>query len=167
MTPNPFAWSFRLQFLLGAALCSALLLFALYEQHVNFLDPCPLCIFQRIGFMALGVVFLIGALHGPGQVGRKVYGVLAALAAAGGAAVSGWHVHLQNLPADQVPACGPGLDYMLQAFPLRDVLTKVFSGSGECAEVDWTFLGLSMPAWVLVWFVGLGIAAVWAGFKRR
>lgn len=167
MSPNPFAWSFRAQYLLGAFLCAALLGYALYQQHVEFLDPCPLCIFQRIGFMALGSVFLIGGLHGPGRIGRRVYALLAGLSAAVGAAIAGWHVRLQNLPADEVPACGPGLDYMLEAFPLRQVLEKVFSGSGECAEVDWTFLGLSMPAWVGIWFVGLGIAAIWSGFRRR
>lgn len=168
MSLNPFAWSFRAQYLLGALLCAALLGYALYAQHVMFLDPCPLCIFQRVAFMALGAVFLLGALHGPKSAGgRRAYGVLAALAAAGGISIAGRHVWLQSLPADEVPACGPGLEYMLEAFPLREVLNKVFSGSGECAEVDWTFLGLSMPAWTLVWFVALGVAALWAGFRRR
>lgn len=167
MNPNPFAWSFRLQYALGSFFCAALLAYALYQQHVEFLDPCPLCIFQRIAFMVLGGFFLLGAIHGPGRLGRRIYGVLTGLSAAIGASIAGWHVHLQNLPPDEVPACGPGLDYMLEAFPMRQVLEKVFTGSGECAKVDWSFLGLSMPAWVGLWFVGLGIAAIWAGFKRR
>ena len=165
---NPFRWPFRAQFAFGVLACVSLLAYALYQQHVAFLDPCPLCIVQRIAFMALGVVFLIGALHAPGGIrARRVYGVAAALVALVGAGVSAWHVRLQHLPADEVPSCGPGLEYMLDAFPLREVLVKVFAGSGECAEVDWTFLGLSMPAWTLVWFVGLAAGAMWAGWQRR
>lgn len=168
MNLNPFAWPFRGQYALGALLCGALLAYALYAQHVMFLDPCPLCIFQRVAFMVLGAVFLLGALHGPASAaGRRGYGLLAALVATAGAAISARHVWLQSLPPDEVPACGPGLEYMLEAFPLREVLSKVFVGSGECAEIDWTFLGLSMPAWTLLWFVGLGLAALWAGLRRH
>ena len=81
--------------------------------------------------------------------------------------VAGRHVWLQSLPPDQVPACGPSLEYMLDAFPLGKTLKMVFTGSGECAEVDWTFLGLAMPAWSLIFFIALGLGALWAGWKRR
>jgi disulfide bond formation protein DsbB len=94
-----------------------------------------------------------------------VYAGLAGLVALYGAGVAGWHVRLQNLPADEVPACGPDLSYMLNNFPLSDVLTMVFTGSGDCAEVDWSFLGLSMPAWVLLFMVALGAAAVWNNLR--
>lgn len=164
---NPFSWPFRAQFLFGAVVCAALLGYALYAQYRMFLDPCPLCIFQRVVFIVMGIVFLLGALHGPKGWGRKVYGVLAFFVAAIGMGIAGRHVWLQNLPADQVPACGPGLDYMLEAFPVGKTLSMVFTGSGECANVDWSFLGLSMPAWVLVWYVLLGVGALWAGFHRR
>ncbi len=165
---NPFNWSFRAQFFAGFLACAALLGFALYSQYVGGLLPCPLCSFQRGAFVALGLVFLAGAVHGPrGRGGRGVYGVLAVACAALGAAIAGRHVWLQSLPADQVPACGPDLSYMMEAFPLADVLRRVFTGSGECAEVDWTFLGLAMPAWSLVWFVLLGVWALHAGLKRR
>ncbi len=165
---NPLNFSFRVQFALGAAICAGLVGYALYAQHVLGLEPCPLCIFQRLAFMALGAVFLVGALHAPsGRAGRAIYAVLAALAAGVGMGVAGRHVWLQSLPPDQVPACGPGLDYMLEAFPFWDVLARVFRGSGECAEVDWLFLGLSMPAWNLIVYGLFAAGALWAGLRRR
>ncbi len=168
MIRNPLDWPFRVHCLLGAAVCAALLAYALYVQHVLFIDPCPMCVLQRVAFAAFGLVCLIGSLHGPRQrTGRAVYGVLASLCAVVGGAVAFQHVRLQNLPADQVPACGPGLNYMLDAFPLMEALGKVLRGSGECAEVDWTFAGLSMPAWTLLCFVLLAAAALFAGLRRR
>jgi len=167
MKANPLHWSFRAQFGLGLACCLALLGYALYAQHQMFLDPCPLCIFQRLAFVGMGLAFLAGLLHGPGARGRRVYAVLVLLPALAGVAVAARHLWLQSLPPDQVPACGPGLQYMLDAFPLSKALTMVFSGSGECANADWYFLGLSMPAWTLVWYVALAGLAVWAGFRRH
>lgn len=168
MRLNPFSWSFRAQFALGASLCAGLMAYALYAQYRMFLEPCPLCIFQRVAVMAMGFVFLLGALHGPkGAVGRGVWGGLAFVAAAIGAGIAGRHVWLQSLPADEVPACGMGLEYMMETLPFWDVFQRVLRGSGECAEIDWTFLGLSMPGWTLVWFIGLGLGALWAGFRRR
>lgn len=167
MTANLFRWTFRAQFLLGFALCMGLLGFALYTEKVGGLLPCPLCIFQRVAFMALGIVFLLGALHGPKSIGwRRGHGVLALFAAGIGIAISGRHVWLTHLPADQVPACGPGLDYMLEAMPLDGVIRQVLTASGECANVDWNLLGLSMPAWSLLWFVLLAAWAAYAAFKR-
>lgn len=165
---NPFHWSFRAQFLLGFLACAALLTYALYSQYYEGLMPCPLCTFQRGAFILLGGVFLLGALHAPkGQGGRRIYGVLTLLAAGLGLVVAGRHVWLQHLPKDQVPACGPDLSFMMEAFPLADVLRKVFTGSGECAKVDWTFAGLSMPEWSLLWFATLALLALYAGFRRR
>ena len=165
---NPFRWSFRAQFVLGFVACLSLLAFALYSQYYGGLLPCPLCTFQRGAFAALGLVFLVGALHAPAEKsGRAVYSSLAVLCASVGVSIAGRHVWLQNLPADQVPACGPDLSYMMEAFPLGDVLRRVFTGSGECAEVDWTFLGQSMPAWSLAWFVLLGLWALYAGLRQQ
>lgn len=160
---------FRMQFALGALACVGLMAYALYAQYHLALDPCPLCIFQRIAMIALGVVFVIGTLHAPDSPGgRRTYAVLALLAALAGIVVAGRHVWLQSLPADQVPACGPGLSYMLEAMPSKfEVLKKVLAGSGECAEVHWRFLGLAMPVWTLIWFLALGIWAALAGFRRR
>ena len=150
----------------GFLVCLALLAYAYYAQFQLGLQPCPLCIFQRVGVIAVGVFFLLAALHGPGATGRKIYGALAALSAVAGGAVAAWHVYLQNLPADRVPACGPGLDYMMDVFSFGETLRMVFTGSGECAVSDWSFLGLSMPAWVLVAFVVLAVFAGWNNWRR-
>lgn len=166
---NPFAWSYRAQFASGAALCVALLGYALYVQHGMFMMPCPLCILQRIAFAAMGVFFLAGALIGPkpGWL-RKLTALLVALSAAIGAGIAIWHLRMQHLPPSEVPSCsGMDLGYMLDAFPLQKVIEKVFTGSGECAVIDWTFLGVSMPGWTLLWYVGLGLAALWSGWRRR
>lgn len=151
---------------LGALACAGLMVYALYAQHVLGLDPCPLCIFQRVAVISLGIVFALAALHGPGLSGRRVYGVLILLAAAAGVGVSGRHLWLQSLPPERVPACGPGLDYMLEVFPFREMLQTVLSGSGECAQVDWRFLGLAMPAWVLICVVMLGAFGAWNNWRR-
>jgi disulfide bond formation protein DsbB len=144
-----------------------LIAYALHAQFNGGLLPCPLCIFQRVAFAALGIVFLLGGLHAPrGRGGRRAWGVLAGIAAAAGASIAGRHVWLQGLPADEVPACGPGLEWMLETTPLLGVVREVLTGSGECADVDWTFLGLSMPAWSLAGFILLGAWALYAAFRR-
>ncbi len=165
---NPLCWPFRLHCLLGAGVCAGLLAYALYVQHALFIDPCPMCVLQRVAFAGFGLVCLIGAAHGPkNSRGRAAYGVLAGLCGLLGGAVAAQHVRLQHLPADQVPACGPGLNYYLDTFPVLDAMAKVLRGSGECAKVDWTFAGLSMPEWTLMCFVVLVAAALYAGFRRR
>ncbi len=164
---NPFRWSFRAQYALGVAICAALYGYALYVQFQLGIEPCPLCIFQRVALIGVAVFFFFGALHGPKVWGRKVYGVLVALAGFAGAGIAARHIWLQHLPKGQVPDCGPGLAYMLDAFPLSKTVKMVFTGSGECAEVNWTFLGLSMPVWTLICFVGLAIAALWSAWRRN
>jgi len=109
----------------------------------------------------------VAAMHRPGRIGSFIYGGLVAVAAGAGAGVAGRQVWLQTLPKDQVPACGPGLDFMLDTFGLGEVLQMVLSGSGECADVAWRFLGLSMPAWVLLWCAALGLFALWANWRVR
>ena len=156
---------FRKRFLLGTAACTAMLAYALYSQYVGGLMPCPLCTFQRGAYALLGLVFLLGGVHAPRRAWMRIgYIMLTLLAAALGAAIAVRHVWLQHLPPDRVPSCGPDLAYMLEAFPLADVVRKVLTGSGECAKVDWTFLGLAMPAWSLIGFCAL---AIWAAFGLR
>lgn len=162
---NPLAWSFRQYCVAGALICAGLLAFALYAQHRMFLIPCPLCILQRVAFMVMGLGFLLGAVFGRARLMRGISLGVAVLGGAMGVAVAGRHIWLQGLPADQVPACGPNLEYLMQAFPLKDVLLKVFAGSGECAKIDWSFLGISMPGWTLIWYVGLTLGALY--FVRR
>jgi disulfide bond formation protein DsbB len=151
----------------GFLVCAGMMGFALFAQHVLLLEPCPLCVLQRLVVISLGLVFLVAALHNPQGWGSRVYAALLFVVAGTGAGIAGWHVRLQSLPASEVPACGPGLDYMIDNFPLGEALSMVFKGSGECAEVVWSFLGLSMPSWVLVWMLGLGGAGIWNNLRRQ
>lgn len=144
----------------------AAMLVALWLQYHQHLEPCPLCIFQRVAMIAVGLVALLAFLHGPARTGRRVYAGFTLLATLLGMVVAGRHVWLQHLPPEDVPACGPGLDYWLDTFPLHEVLMKVFKGSGECAVVDWTFLGLALPAWTLAAFTGLAAVALWQLLRR-
>ena len=152
---------------LGALACAALLAYAYYAQFVMHLEPCPLCIFQRVGIFAVGVMFAAAALHDPVSWGRRVYAALLALAAGVTIGVAARQLYIQSLPPDAVPACGASLDFMLKVFPLTDVLVKVLTGSGECAKVDWRFLGLAMPAWVLIAAAALGGFGLWTNLRRR
>lgn len=130
--------------------------FALYLQHYQNLEPCPLCIFQRVGLMVMGFFALIAALHNPNPLFmRRLYSLLATVGVLWSVAVASRHVWIQHLPPQDVPACGPGLDYWMQTFPLQSVIQKVLHGSGECAKVDWTLLGWSLPHWALLFFVAL------------
>src|SRR5271154_4477098 len=121
--------------LFGALACGGLLTYAYYAQFVMHLEPCPLCIFQRVGIFALGVMFLIAALHDPATMGRRVYAALIGLAAFAAIAVALRHLYIQSLPPGSVPACGASLDFMLKIFSLSEVLVKVLTGSGECAQI--------------------------------
>lgn len=153
--------SYRSVGILVFLFCVGLLGFAYYLQFAKNIEPCPLCIFQRGFFLLVGVISLIAALHNPGRLGRWIYAVLGGLSALGGLVVAGRQVWLQHLPADKVPECGPGLDYMLESFPLAEILKKVLQGSGECAEAGWRFLSLSIAEWSLLCFIGLLIVVLW------
>ncbi len=159
--------SHRVAFAAGAVVCGLLLAFGYYLQYVRGLEPCPLCLVQRGFFYAVIVVFVAAALHGPGRRGTLAYGALGFLFAAGGAAAASRQVWLQHLPADKVPQCGPDLFFMLQNFPLSSTLQKLVQGTGECAKVDWTFLGLSIAEWSLFWFVALALYAAWLALRRN
>lgn len=160
MTRSFFAGT-RPLYLGGFAVCVLLIAIALYMQHVMGLEPCPLCILQRVAVMAVGLILLVAAVHDPGRTGQRVYAVLTLLTAATGGAIAARHVWLENLPEERVPACGPALDYMLENFPLQRVIEMVLRGSGECAEVAWSFLGLSIAGWMLVVF---GSFIVFSGY---
>lgn len=156
----------RTLFFTGFLGCVALIGIALYMQHVVGLEPCPLCILQRVAVIGMGAVLLVAALHNPAGWGRRVYAGLTALVALFGLATAGRNVWLQHLPADRVPDCGPGLNYMLEVFPLSRTLEMVFKGSGECAEVQWTFLSLSIPEWMLFVFGVYFLAGVYLTVAR-
>lgn len=149
---------------LGFLVCVALMGYALYAQHVLGLEPCPLCIFQRVAVIAVGVLFLLAALHNPGRTGARGYGVLQLIAVIAGILVSARHIWIQAQPPGTVAACGAGLDYLMEIMPISDVITKVLTGSGECGTVDWRLLGLSMPWWVLIALAMLGAWAAVVNF---
>lgn len=150
----------RFWFLFVALACAGMLAFAVYVQHVDFLDPCPLCVFQRIAYLWIGAVALAAFIHNPDGGGRWVYGGLLCLGGATGMGIAGRHLWLQSLPADEVPDCGMGLNYMMDTMPFLDVLREVLYGSGECAEVYWRFLGLSMPGWTFLWYTAFTVGTI-------
>ena len=153
--------------MLGFAACMGLLTYAYYAQFALHLEPCPLCIFQRVGVFAMALVFVIAAAHDPVGWARRVYASLLALTALATIGVAVRHLYIQGLPEGSVPACGASLEFMLKVFSLNEVLVKVLTGSGECAKVTWTFLGLAMPAWVLIAALGLGIYGVWINLRHQ
>jgi disulfide bond formation protein DsbB len=158
---KPAVFNYRVLNLLGALGCIAGLLIAIfYFQQTLGLEPCPMCIFQRIAMLATAGLFLLAALHGPKGGGRWAYSVLCLLAAGVGAFIAGRHTWLQKLPEDQRPACGPTLDYLMDMLPLREVVEMVIRGDGNCAKIDWTFLGQSLPAWTFVAFAGFMLWAI-------
>jgi disulfide bond formation protein DsbB len=154
----------RVWFALIAAVAIGLLAFALYLQHAVGLEPCPLCILQRYAFTLVALFALIATVL-PGRWLTALAGGLTTLAAAAGAGVAGWHTWLQHFPPE-VASCGPGLETMITELPLSTALPRIFQGSGNCTEVDWTMLGLSIAEWSLVWLLILLVASV-IGLRRR
>lgn len=152
--------------LVGFICCAGMMAYALYAEYVLLLMPCPLCVLERVAVIAMGLIFLLAAVHNPATLGRRVYSVLILLAAGSGVGVASRHVWLQSLPPDEVPACGgAGFSYLMETLPFTDALATIFTGSGECAVIDWQFLGLSMPAWVLISVVVIGIAGLWNNLR--
>ena len=150
--------STRMFFLTVMFSCIALMVFGLYLEYIQGLEPCPLCVFQRIAYILIGLIALIGATHNPKDLFLVIYKFLIIITAITGALIAGRQVWLQHLPAELVPECGPGLDYMLNVFPLSDAIKMILSGSGECAEVQWRFIGFSIAEWSLIMFIGITVA---------
>jgi disulfide bond formation protein DsbB len=153
--------------LAGFGAVVGLISYALFAQYVQGYEACPLCILQRVVIIGLGLVLLAAGLHAPRGAGARAYGVLGLAVAAIGVYVAGRHVYIQSLPEGEVPPpCGAGLDYMLDVFGPFEAVRMVLTSAGECADVNWVFLGLSMPAWVLLWFVALGGLAITVNWPR-
>jgi len=170
MVMMPFLSSFahdrRRANLLGFIACVGLMGYALYAQFHLHLMPCLLCIFQRIAVIVLGILFLAAALHSPKTWGAKVYGLLQFLIAGAGGAVALRHIYVQHLPEDMAPPCGPGFGYLFSHLPFGQFLVQVFTGSADCSIITWTFLGMTMPEWLLIWFVVLGIGGLWVNWRK-
>jgi disulfide bond formation protein DsbB len=157
----------RLAYFVGFFASFGLVALALVIQTQYKLEPCPLCISQRIVFIGLGVLFLIAAIHHPQKpVWVKLYALLQTLTALGGAGVAIRHWYLQVHKDEMLVDCGVGFDYMFDNFPLRKALTLVFRGTGDCATIDWTFLGLSIPQLALIAFLTVAGYSVLLAKKR-
>lgn len=138
-----------------ALLCLSLLGFGYYLQYARGLEPCPLCILQRLAYLVVAAAAVAAAVHaGTPRLCRIYSGIISICALAGGG-IAARQVWLQHLPPERIPECGPGLDYLLEVFPLTEVLQMVLTGSGECAEAGWRFLTLSIAEWSLLCFVVL------------
>ncbi|KAF3977445.1 MAG: disulfide bond formation protein B [Methylococcales symbiont of Iophon sp. n. MRB-2018] len=152
---NPRIW-----FLLGFGSCFLILAIAAYFQFVEELEPCPLCISQRIMVLITGIIFLIASIHNPKHCGLKIYSIVGTFTALVGASISIRHLWIQNLPPEKVPECAPSLEYMFENFPLLDTIKLMLNGTGECADILWVFLGVSIPGWTLVAFIGLALLSL-------
>jgi disulfide bond formation protein DsbB len=148
--------------LAGFTICALMMAFALYEQYGAGLQPCNMCVLQRVAVIALGVVFLAATLHNPRPAGARFYAALLGLVAAAGAAIAGRHVWMQMQPPGSLPSCGADLGVMLEMMPLHEVVLKVLNGGAECQQITWSLFGLSMPGWLLVAFLALGLYAIGA-----
>ena len=158
--------SSRSIFGLIACACALLMGYALFAEHVLGYMPCMLCMVQRVFVCMVGLAALLAFAHGPGHIGTRIYGLLVALFAGGGAYIAARHVYLQQLPPEQLEGCAPSFSYALENYDSLKFLKSVFIKDQDCGVIDWTFLGLSMPGWVLVCFAGLFLASLWAGFRR-
>lgn len=159
--------SARLTFLLLFLGCTGLILVGLYMQYVMDLYPCPLCITQRVFIVAVGLTGLLGFIVNPQLTGRRIFGAVGLLFAIAGGSFSSRQLWLQSLPADQVPACGPDIGYLIENFPLMDALSVLLRGDGNCAEVSWSLFGISIPGWTLVAFVGLAALNIWQIVRKH
>jgi protein dithiol:quinone oxidoreductase len=140
--------------------CVLLILAGVYMEHVMKLLPCPLCITQRAFIDLTGILALVAFIHNPNLNGRRAYAIAGILAALGGAYVAQHHIWLQSLPADQAPACGPGLAYLFEVFPIGEAIALLFQGDGTCS-IPHLILGLSIPSWTLIAFLGLALINVY------
>ena len=159
--------SLRLLYLFGGGICIAALAFAYFYLEAKLgLEPCPLCIFDRIVLAIMAGFFVLGFIHNPALLGRRIYAFFTLSMSLLGCALAGRHIYLQNLPPDQVPGCLPDFGYMLEEFPLLETIQMVLNSAGECAEIDWTFLGLTIPQQTLLVFIVLAVLSL-VLFRRQ
>ena len=151
---------------LGVLACTLALGAAFYTQYVLEFQPCHLCIFQRVTVAALGLAFLIAALFPAGGFRGAIYALLIGITGLATLATADRHVWIQMQPPGSVASCGADLKFMLELFPLTEVILKVFKAGGECAKIDFTVLGLSMPAWVFVFALVFTVAGIWNNLRR-
>lgn len=159
----------RMLYLLFFLTAIGLLGFGLYLQHVKGLEPCPMCVMQRYAFFVTALIGLVAAVHGPRspqQRSSRVYAALIGLGALAGGSIAARQSWMQ-LDPPLIPECGPGLEFMLESFPLAEALPMIFRGAGDCAAIDWTFLGLSIANWSLLSFSASLVFALWMLLRKR
>jgi len=158
----------RKLYLFGFFVCTGLIAFALFMQYGLGYDPCPLCIFQRIAFIFIGLFCLLAAAHNPLRTGfgNRIYASLIGLSALTGIGLSLRHSWLQHFPPETVE-CGAGLDYWLETLPVGKIIQKILTGSGECTEVVWRFIGLSIPEWTAIMYTGFFFFAIYLWRQHR
>ena len=157
----------RLIFLLVAAACAGLMAFSFYLQLILELEPCPLCISQRVVMTSIGLVALMAALHNPVKTGYRIYGAFLGLCSLAGASLAGRQIWIQHLPPEQVPSCMPSIEYLVDILPFTDILKIMLTGTGDCAEVQWVFLGLTIPGWTLIVFAGFVAVGLFESLRRK
>ncbi len=157
--------SSRAWFFIGFLVCTLLILVALFLQYYVHLEPCPLCMLQRVAFIVLGIVFLIGALHGPGKVGSRVYAVVSLIPAFTGLGLAIRHVWLQYNPPEYV-SCAGDFYSQLERMPLGRLISNALRATGDCSKVDWTLIKLSIAEWSLIWFVILSVLSLYVLLRR-
>jgi len=154
-------FSKRTEFFLGFLACFSMLAVGAYFQFVESMEPCPLCISQRIAILITGIILLIASIHNPSSSkGIRSYAFSGTITALIGSGISARHVWLQNLPPEEVPECSPGLGYIFENFPLTETFKLMLNGTGECADVLWTLFGISIPGWTFVAFIALAILSL-------
>ena len=156
----------RIAYLALSITALGLLGFGLYLQHGLGLEPCPMCIMQRYAFATAALIALIAGLHAPGRSGERVYAALIGASSLTGGGIAARQSWMQIDPP-LIPECGPGLEFMLESFPLAQALPMIFRGAGDCTVVEWTFLGLSIANWSLVSFTATVLFAGWMLLRRR
>ena len=160
-------FSGRTGYFIGFLASFGIVAYGLYIQQQYNLEPCPLCIFQRMAFLAMGSLFLLSALHNPAALGRKIYGGLHLVAALVGIGIAVRHVWIQANPEKVFAECGAGFDYIFETFPLKKALDLVFKGTGECSSIEWTMFGLTIPQLSLIAFIGLAIYALYLASLKK
>lgn len=164
---NTGAISPRKAFLGVFIVCASMMGYALFAEHVQGYQPCMLCMVQRVFVCLVGLIALVAFVHGAGNIGRRIYGFLAALSCVGGGYIAARHIYLQSLSPEELDGCAPSFEYALENYDALKFLKTIFIRDQDCGVIDWTFLGFSMPAWVLAGFAVLFLASIWAGFRRN
>ena len=160
-------FSARQIYLIIFIIVGSLLGYAAYSMKILGLEPCTLCITQQFFYCLIGLSAFIAFIQDPSPTAGRIYSSLLSIFSIAGIWISGRQVWLQGLPEDEVPLCGPPLEYIIDVFPFADVISALFMGDGNCAEIPWAFLGLSMAGWSLIWFVVIFLLSITSFFKSR